>query len=199
MTDPEQISAALAWQERHESHIFLRDNLVSSVALDFNLAEAGVYTSLGQAEHNAKSSRDADAIDKLSNACIAAINGVSFYHDCTAVCAVPPSPEKDWDLPTEIVKRVASKTGKQNISDEIAFSKKKESVKSLLLKDKWQALDDAKLGISEKVKGKRIILIDDKYQSGTTAQFVASKLYAAGAEEVHGLFCVKTWRDTDNA
>jgi predicted amidophosphoribosyltransferase len=41
-------------------------------------------------------------------------------------------------------------------------------------------------------------LIDDKYQSGTTAQFVASHLYQAGAAEVCGLFCIKTWRDTDN-
>jgi hypothetical protein len=27
LTDPAQISAALAWQTKHESHIFLRDNL----------------------------------------------------------------------------------------------------------------------------------------------------------------------------
>jgi hypothetical protein len=198
LTDPAQISTALAWQTKHESHIFLRDNLVSSIALDFSLAEAGVYTELGQAEHSAKTSRDLAAIGRLSSACEATVKAVSFYNDCTVICAIPPSPEKEWDLPTEIAERVASKTGKRNLSGEIEFLKKKESVKSLLLEDKWQALEDAKLSVSGQLKGERIILIDDKYQSGTTVQFVASKLYRAGAREVHGLFCVKTWRDTDN-
>lgn len=198
LTDPSEIAEAEAWQAKHEPYIFLRDNLQSSVALDFNLAEAGVYTKLGQAEHDAKTSRSRDAVEALSAACAAAIDNLSFYDDCTAICAVPPSPEKDWDLPTEIASRVARQTGKINMSDGVRFQKKKQSVKSLALGDKWQALTDAQLGISSDVSGKRVILIDDKYQSGTTAQFVASELYNAGATEVHGLFCVKTWRDTDN-
>lgn len=48
------------------------------------------------------------------------------------------------------------------------------------------------------VIGKRVILFDDKYQSGMTLQFVASKLLEAGATDVYGLCAVKTWRDTDN-
>lgn len=68
----------------------------------------------------------------------------------------------------------------------------------MALDEKWKALENASLKASEKFKGKKVILLDDKYQSGTTAQFVASRLYEAGAAEVHGLFCVKTWRDTDN-
>jgi hypothetical protein len=56
-------------------------------------------------------------------------------------------------LPTEIAKLVASKTGKRNLSGEIAFSKKKESVKTLVLADKWQTLEDAKLDVSA-IEGK---------------------------------------------
>jgi len=58
-------------------------------------------------------------------------------------------------------------------------------------------LENAALKASAAFKGRKVILLDDKYQSGTTAQFVASQLYDAGASEVQGLFCVKTWRDTD--
>lgn len=43
-----------------------------------------------------------------------------------------------------------------------------------------------------------VILIDDKYQSGTTINFVASILRGAGAGAIYGLCIVKTARDTDN-
>jgi predicted amidophosphoribosyltransferase len=111
---------------------------------------------------------------------------------------VPPSAGKVWDLPEEIAKQVAKKSQKEDISPLVRFRKAKQSVKNLTLCEKWAALESAQLIVSASVKGRRIILIDDKYQSGTTLQFVASKLRAAGASEVLGLSCVKTWRDTDN-
>jgi predicted amidophosphoribosyltransferase len=198
LTDPKQIEAALEWQERYSSLIFLRDNLDCSVAVDFNLASPGVYTKLGQAEHDAKASRKFSAIKELTSASADTIQRVLFYRECDAICAVPPAQGKEWDLPTELAKYVATKTGKENLSPSVKFLKKKESVKSLSLDDKWKMLENAGLRTSSTFKGKKVILLDDKYQSGTTAQFVASRLYDAGAAEVHGLFCVKTWRDTDN-
>lgn len=198
LTDPKQIEAALKWQERYASLIFLRDNLDCSVAVDFNLASAGIYTELGQAEHDAKASREAEAIKKLAGACVETIEKVLFYRECDAICAVPPAPGKDWDLPTELARYVAMKTGKENLSQRVKFLKAKESVKSISLDDKWKALENAALKAGSDFKRKKVILLDDKYQSGTTAQFVASRLYDAGAAEVNGLFCVKTWRDTDN-
>ena len=48
------------------------------------------------------------------------------------------------------------------------------------------------------LQGKLIILIDDKYQSGITLQFVASRLLEKGASKVFELCAVKTWRDDDN-
>lgn len=198
LTDGSQIKSALKWQEKYQSFVFLRDNLDCSMALDFNLSEPAVYTELGQAEHDAKASKDKASIAKLCSQLAEAILANPFYAACEAVCAVPPSPDKDWDLPTELANCVAHKTGKNNISKEVRFSKKKDSVKMLSLDDKWKALETANLAISNKVNGKRVILIDDKYQSGTTAQFIGMRMFEAGAKEVLGLFCVKTWRDTDN-
>ncbi|MGH7045007.1 MAG: hypothetical protein ACREE2_01285 [Stellaceae bacterium] len=78
------------------------------------------------------------------------------------------------------------------------FNAEKESIKALPVDEKWAALEAARLSVDNRVDGKKIILIDDKYQSGITANFLASELYRAGAVEVNGLFCVKTWRNTDN-
>ena len=199
LTDEKQIKMALDWQKDRENLIFLRDNLDCSVALDYNLAAAGVYTTLGLTEHNAKASGDNRATETLCAACLPVINCLSPYREADAICAIPPAPGKSWDLPTEIANRMAVACGKPDISSAIKFTSRKDSVKALPLDEKWKALEAAGLQVEKAaVNGKKIILVDDKYQSGTTAQFIASKLYAAGAPEVQGLFCVKTWRDTDN-
>ena len=80
----------------------------------------------------------------------------------------------------------------------VEFKAEKDSIKSLPMGEKWKALKEGKLLADDRVRGKKIILLDDKYQSGITAQAVASAMYDAGAAEINGVFCVKTWRNTDN-
>jgi hypothetical protein len=197
ISDPREINTIRQWQNKHQRYIFLRDTLDCSVALDYNFADRGRYTDLGLAEYNAKDVRHKPSIDILAKACVRAISDISIYRDADVVCAVPPSPEKEWDLPTEIVRIVSEKTGKPNISAWIQFRATKKSIKGTPLVQKWSTLEAGE-PLVQHIPGYNIILIDDKYQSGMTAQFVASKLYQAGAEEVNGLFCIKTWRDTDN-
>jgi predicted amidophosphoribosyltransferase len=198
LSRPEDIERALEWQERRGKLIFLRDNLDFSIALDFNLAEAGRYTKLGQAEHDAKNNQDKDAVDALAAACSAAIKGIPVLDSHGLVCAVPPSAGKKWDLPTEIASRVASSLGRTDVTKHLNFASTKESIKGMPLKQKWGALEKGKLQVGKAVNGRHVLLVDDKYQSGTTMQFVASKLLEAGAVRVSGVCCVKTWRDTDN-
>lgn len=193
------IAKAKEWKSKRNNMVFLRDNLDSSIALDLNLASEGEYTSLGHAEHKAKQDEDKSSIKQLSRALSGAIEELPSYRSADVICAVPPNPGKSWDLPAEIAQRIAGGCGKENLSGAVRFSKKKESVKELSLDEKWEALEGADLKVDpKKFKGKTVILVDDKYQSGTTAQFVAKKLYEAGAKSVLGLYCVKTWRDTDN-
>jgi hypothetical protein len=87
-----------------------------SVALDYNFAERGRYTDLGLAEYNAKNTRHRVSVETLARACIRAISDISLYRESDVICAVPPSPDKEWDLPTEIVRLVSEKTDKPNIS-----------------------------------------------------------------------------------
>ena len=48
------------------------------------------------------------------------------------------------------------------------------------------------------VKGRKILLIDDLYQSGITMNYVAMLLLEQGAKKVYGLACEKTCRNDDN-
>jgi len=198
LSKPSDINKALEWQDQRKDFFFLRDNLTYSVAMDLNLASEGIYTTLGQAEHDAKADRSAKAVGVLADACARAFEILTPYQGADAICPVPPSPDKDWDLPTQIVERLSQKVGKPSLIGQVGFSKKKESVKALALEDKWKALEAAGFFASGKVAGKKIVLVDDKYQSGTTIQFVGSKLIEAGARYVFGLCPIKTWRDTDN-
>jgi hypothetical protein len=198
LSDPADIDRALKWQDARRSLVFLRDCLYCSVALDFNLADAGIYSELGLAEHNAKANADEESIAYLAARCERAVSGLGLYKTCSSICAVPPSPEKAWDLPTEIAKRVAAATNRTDISNLVRFREQKRSLKSLALGDRWAALESAQLEVTRNLDCHTIIIIDDKYQSGTTMQFVGSKLLEAGASKVLGLSCVKTWRDTDN-
>ncbi len=198
LSDLKVIGRAVKWHDRHKRFIFLRDFLDCSIALDFNFAERGRYTELGLAEYNAKYARHGPSIEALVKACVRAISEISLYRESDVICSVPPSPEKEWDLPTEIAQLVSERTGKPDISALLRFRATKKSIKATSLEGKWEALGAATLYVDQSVSGKRVILLDDKYQSGTTAQFMASKLYDAGVTEVNGLFCIKTWRDTDN-
>lgn len=197
LNDPSEIKRATDWQNERRHLVFLRDTLTFSVAIDFNLESPGVYTPLGQAEHDAKANQDAKSVATIAASVSDTIRLLRPYDRVPLICAVPPCPSKAWDLPSAVVTKVATSTGKTVLTD-VAFSKKKQSVKSLAVDDKWDALDAADLKVGSGVSGKRVILFDDKYQSGMTLQYVASKLLEAGAADVYGLCAVKTWRDTDN-
>ncbi|WP_146111994.1 hypothetical protein [Brevundimonas vesicularis] len=194
---PHDISKATRWQDDRKHLIFLRDTLTFSIAIDFNLESAGVYTALGRAEHEAKTNHDAKSVGIIADAVTHTVGLLKPYSAATLLCAVPPCPSKSWDLPSAVIAQVAAQTGKPAVND-LAFANKKQSVKSLSVADKWDALEAAGLTAGPSVIGKRVILFDDKYQSGMTLQFVASKLLEAGATDVYGLCAVKTWRDTDN-
>jgi predicted amidophosphoribosyltransferase len=115
---------------------------------------------------------------------------------------VPPNPEKNFDLPYRVTSRVSEKVGKQYVTDGFVFNRQKSSVKESLFNEKWKLWENAEISFQKAssfdVNDKTIILIDDKYQSGITIQYIAMKLQQAGAREVYGLTFVKTLSDTDN-
>jgi len=157
---------------------------------------------MGDLENKGKNNRDQNAITELAEIVTQRIQDLPYYKDADLICAVPPSPDKDFDLPSSVTSLVSTKIGKQDVTGGFVFNGQKSSVKSSELDEKWSVWEGAKVsfhnGPSCNVYDKTVILIDDKYQSGITIQYIAMKLQQAGAHEVYGLSFVKTMRDSDN-
>ena len=63
----------------------------------------------------------------------------------------------------------------------------------------WQKIvDNDGITLLDSVQDKRILVIDDLYQSGTTLWSFAKFLKSRGARSVYGFVCVKTRGDSDN-
>ncbi len=190
------------WIATQGSRIFLRNCLNLSIALDlYKDPTSGIYTQLGDLERCAKSVFDAEAVTSLSSNCAEAIQNLTYYRDAELIVAVPPMSAKKYDLPSQVAARVSIALKKTNLTDCFAWDHAKQKpLKGARIEEKWTLLESAGLRINCPISNKSdVILIDDKYQSGTTMQYVAMKLQAAGARYIFGISLVKTLRDTDNA
>lgn len=201
ISSKKDFQAITDWKIRQGTRIFIRDGLDMSITLDTNLRDnqGGGYTNLGALESQAKCQQNQDAIKKLAFSYIEAIRNLPGYKKARHIAAVPARPDKAYDLPRELAKRIADELGIENLTGRFSFAAEKAKIKEISLDQKWDAWDAAGLRFAPELpQGASVILIDDKYQSGVTIQFVASKLYDAGAREVYGMCAVKTLRDTDN-
>jgi hypothetical protein len=192
-----------AWVDHQGSRVFLRDCLDMSLALGMNIAlEEGAppaHTELGDLESRAKNSADPAAIAALEDRFAATIAELPRYRDAKLIAAIPPSPGKTYDFPSVLVGRLAERLGLQDITSRFQFAEPKGSVKSTKLEDKWETWAKAGLAFSPRLMNRpSVILVDDKYQSGCSAHFVASVLREAGAGCIFGIYAVKTLRDSDN-
>ncbi|MEW7978444.1 MAG: hypothetical protein AB2813_01140 [Candidatus Sedimenticola endophacoides] len=187
-----------AWVKSQGNRVFLRDCLYTSIAMSHNFTDDGERTEIGELEYQAKQNHDMGAVEALAEHCVDTIMDIPLYSKADLVCAIPPRPDKGFDLPSLAVSIVSGKIGKEDITGKFSFGAEKRSVKSATLDEKWDAWNDAAITFNGDLTDKKIILIDDKYQSGTTIQYIAMKLQEAGAHHVLGLSMVKTMRDTDN-
>ena len=198
ISSEEEFEKIRSWVNEQGKRVFLRDCLYTSIALSHNFVDKENRTEIGELEYLAKQKKDPDAVEKLAKCCAKSIKDIPIYDKADMICAIPPNPGKCFDLPSQIAVKVSEMVDKENITDKFVFGAKKGDVKSESVDEKWNAWSDAALEFSDDLTDKKIILIDDKYQSGTTIQFVAMKLQEAGAHHVLGLCIVKTMSDTDN-
>ncbi|MCH7958775.1 MAG: hypothetical protein IID08_01500 [Candidatus Hydrogenedentes bacterium] len=201
ISDEQEFLKIEAWVKSQGPRVFLRDCLSTSVALSHNFCNTtdGKRTDIGQLEFLAKNQHDADATRTLSKYSLDAIRELEHYRTTNFIAAVPPRPSKEYDLPSEIVKQISNDcSNMSDITGYFHFGNDKHSLKSVSLDGKWDSWEEADLSIDCDLTGKDVILLDDKYQSGCTIQFVAMKLQEAGARQIFGLSLVKTMRDTDN-
>jgi len=199
----EEFRTIHAWARAQGTRVFLRDCLDQSVALDVNLlgGEHGPdgHTVTGDLERRAKLNGDPDAIAQLVGAMCATVRDLPYFKAARHVAGVPAPPGKPRHLPAILADGIARTLGIRNLTDLFAFDGPKDSIKALPVGQKWAAWERSGLQLTEQLKWRpAVLLVDDKYQSGTTLNFVASRLREAGAGSIYGLCAVKTWRDTDN-
>ncbi|SNS12204.1 Predicted amidophosphoribosyltransferases [Humidesulfovibrio mexicanus] len=199
------VFAVEEWERQQGTRVFLRDCLSCSIALDYNFTDntSGIHTAIGQLEYEAKSNNDASAIGQLGRHLSAAIQSLPFYKNAPLVAAVPARPGKTSpDLPTALAKQLAASLGLTDLTPHFQYYGPKAQLKELPLDERWAAWEGARLSMSDAgaalLKDHSVILIDDKYQSGVSANFVAMILQQHGAAEIYGLYAVKTLRDKDN-
>jgi hypothetical protein len=190
-------------------HVVLRDFLDASFALDFRLANGWLGSDL---THVARLVRESNASYRLSTrgntsarkevARLFAefIAKVGCYRSSDGIIAMTSSTAQEaMQMPREIVKAVSKMTGIEDLSWAFRQVKDRTSVRTLTAMEKVAALEGAIKTNRNMVEGKRLILIDELYQSGITMNYHGMLLKQAGAREVYGLAAVRAMRAVENS
>jgi predicted amidophosphoribosyltransferase len=177
---------------------FFATELDEAYALDFNFKQDTLplaYTQIGFFEHLAKEEQNRQAINELANRLAEVITNHPTLARADQIVALPPRPSKQFHLPVELVNEIGRILGRpvglELIKDE------HPKLRGLAMVKKLATLEGV-FHLSESINGQTVLMVDDLYQSGTTAWSLAKFLKENGAREVYALACVKSWRDTDN-
>ena len=201
LRNTDDINAVEAWETEQGTRVFIRSLLDSAVALDVNFVDntSGEKTHFGSLEENAKYREDTGAINQCASAMTELVEDIDHLRNADCICAIPANPRKKFDFPRELAGLLAEKLRMPDTTGNIDLSGKRKSAKDCSVDEKWETWAAAELELNGiNLTGKKIILVDDKYQSGVTMHVVASWLKSQGVSEVHGVVVVKTLRDTDN-
>lgn len=197
---------ALDWCVQRSSHVFLYDCLSFSAAVGFNKVSplTPEYTGVGRYVAQAKETRDDAAIGELIRLAVEFIGRIPLYLEADYICAVP-APHKPYDLPRSLAAGIATALNKPDITGNLFFGGVKGSAREIKGDDpewfnqKWAVWEGAAVRYNgPDLSGKKILLIDDNYQSGLSLQHIAMILQQHGASEVFGLCMTKTLGDNAN-
>jgi Phosphoribosyl transferase domain len=204
-----QLQAVGEWATIVSSVVALRDFLRVSFALDYTRQGGGPeqeLTEIAKLRQTAKLYGDSDdpstttraAALALADQCIKFTQESKSYFSVNAVVSVPRSdPSKIYSLPGIIADRISHDLGIEDLSDSIKTLQRRREMKDTPAAERLQELMGT-IGVDRAaVKGKRILIVDDLYQSGTTMNYVGMLLLEAGAACVYGLSCEKTCSNQD--
>lgn len=195
--DEEEVAQIKDWMKNQGTLVFLRDCLCLSVALSIYFNKSREQTEVAKL-YNKGRNKDESSIHQLADMVEKQIRSLPYYKDADLICSVPAPPDKGFDLSTRVASIVGEKIDRRVVTEGFVFGGQKSSCDGSF-DEKWKAWEDAQVSFLNNdkfnVKGKKVILIDDLYLSGTTMQYIAMKLQHAGASEVYGLIFVKTMKD----
>ncbi len=193
---------------------FERSELTGCLALGYNFSgPEGEYTEVGQLEYNAKYHQSQEALDLLVADLVQAVHCIPGISDSKLPRFITSIPSSDanpnaYCLPKLLCEGMISFLDNSIISSDTPFVQtrfrvQKRKLKGLSLDQKqleWSnILQNKGIELSWPVKNSTVLIVDDLYQSGTTMWNFARYLkQVEGVNEVYGLVCVKSLRDTDN-
>ncbi len=207
--DDELPDEVTAWVQNVGKYVAMKDFLALSFALDYE-RQAGnpnrPQTEVGALRAQAKpyggqadTKQTTAAADELVERCLAFLAEMTCYKSANCIVAMPPSdPTKKYNLPRYLAAQISAKSGLEDLSQHVRTIKARNSIKGVPLAEKLGTLLGTIEVDGEVFSNKRVLLIDDLYQSGISMNYCALLLLKGGAKKIFGLACEKTCRNDDN-
>jgi predicted amidophosphoribosyltransferase len=198
VSDDAEFAEIGAWLERHADVVFIRSLFATAIATCEHYGVGNSRSAIGELEKCAKFDGDINAKTQLVAILKRAFDRLHHSRGISALVSVPASVNGRQSLPNHLASRLSAELGLPDLTASLRWDGPKGQIKELGVQEKWAALEKVGLSVDGTVAGKNLLLIDDMYQSGATAHFVASRLRAVGANDLHLLVVSKGKRDTDN-
>lgn len=187
--------------------VCIDDALSQTFALSYHsrpFYEGGGRTPLGQLVYEAKpykrivNDENLVAATELAQRLITFVNLHPSYRRADYLVSMPAY-DKNFDLPAYLVETMCQHLGIECANEFVHKIKSTRQMKDLnTIQEKANEIRGAfEIKYKEIFQNKRVVVVDDVYQSGTTVNELATVLQQAGAT-VLGLVATKTLRDGDS-
>lgn len=198
VSDDHEFSEIRQWLVENADVVFIKSLFSTAVAACEHYISPDRRSRVGELEHSAKYEGSSAARRELVEILEGVYRRMHGSRKIDAIASIPPSRPGQLSLPNLLAEQLSERLGIVDLTGSLNWNTVKPSIKELGVDQKWAALEQVGLTVGNVFEGKNILLIDDMYQSGSTAHFVGSKLRVAGANDIHLLAVSKGRRDTDN-
>lgn len=196
------------WLRLVGSFVAIRDCLALSFALDYDREKGDPkkpQSKIGLVRNRAKTYDKPPtddtyrAADELVKDSLDFLEKMTCYNTTTCTVGMPPSrPDKPFDLPKYLAKKISKKLGIPDLTPTVKTIKERPQLKDARCDKKLESIEGSISVDHQSIKDQTVLLIDDIYQSGVSTNYVAMLMLEAGAKKVYGLACEKTCRNDDN-
>lgn len=181
--------------KKFKNHVIIESDILDS-AVALGMLQGDNYDNHHKAKYN--NNDDDTSQQKILQEMLQFINTSKIYHDLiksnTVILSIPRSRgdnKKEFDLSEWLVGELSTTLKLQNITECFAFFKN-DSLKQKSLDEKDNILENSTLWFNDKLflhENKKIIIIDNMYESGKTVGYIRNYLKRLlEPEEIHSLF-----------
>lgn len=142
--------------------------------------------------HSLKYERMTNLTTKLGEKLVFLLRGEPRFAPAQGIVPVPLHPtklrERGYNQSLLLAREVSRRSGFPLIDDGLRRVKRTKSQTKLTFEERVENVKGAfKVGSKERIEGKRLILVDDVFTTGSTLNSCAEALINGGAKEVYGL------------